>query len=157
MQGKLLAIIALVLMMLEPLQGIQLTSQTVVGNLLFEQSTVYVLALLMLIAAFVMWSFINIKSFIFLLYLHQIPLIFSLLFWISPTTILNLKLPVTRSRTPKNTVKNLKRCQYLWSKLGNGSNSNQRALGFEVNCLFTIIRIRDNKLRRLWIWILLAG
>jgi len=54
MQGKLLAIIALVLMMLEPLQGIQLTSQTVVGNLLFEQSTVYVLALLMLIAAFVM-------------------------------------------------------------------------------------------------------
>lgn len=54
MQGKLLAVIALILMMLEPLQGIQLTSQTVVGNLLFEQSTVYVLALLMLIAAFVM-------------------------------------------------------------------------------------------------------
>lgn len=35
MQGKLFAIIALVLMMLEPLQGIQLTSTTVVGNLLF--------------------------------------------------------------------------------------------------------------------------
>lgn len=54
MQRKLLAVIALILMMLEPLQGIQLTSQTVVGNLLFEQSTVYVLALLMLIAALVM-------------------------------------------------------------------------------------------------------
>jgi hypothetical protein len=54
MQGKLLAVIALVLMMLEPLQGIQLTTQTVVGNILFEQSTVYVLALLMLIAAMLM-------------------------------------------------------------------------------------------------------
>ena len=53
MEGKLLAVIALVLMMIEPLQGIQLTTQTVVGNLLFEQSTVYVLALLMLIAALV--------------------------------------------------------------------------------------------------------
>lgn len=53
MEGKLLAVIALVLMMIEPLQGIQLTTQTVVGNLLFEQSTVYVMALLMLIAALV--------------------------------------------------------------------------------------------------------
>lgn len=54
MQGKLLAVIALIFMMLEPMQTIQLTSQTVVGNLLFEQSTLYALALLMLIAAFVM-------------------------------------------------------------------------------------------------------
>jgi hypothetical protein len=54
MEGKLFAVIALVLMMIEPLQGIQLTTQSVVGNLLFEQSTVYVLALIMLIAAFVL-------------------------------------------------------------------------------------------------------
>ena len=37
MEGKLFAVIALVLMMIEPLQGIQLTTQSVVGNLLFEQ------------------------------------------------------------------------------------------------------------------------
>ena len=54
MEGKLFAVIALVLMMIEPLQGIQLTTQSVAGNLLFEQSTVYVLALIMLIAAFVL-------------------------------------------------------------------------------------------------------
>lgn len=69
MEGKLLAVIALVLMMIEPLQGIQLTTQTVVGNLLFEQSTVYVLALLMLIAALVIWSFDTHKSSLFLNFL----------------------------------------------------------------------------------------
>jgi hypothetical protein len=47
-------VIALILMMLEPLQGIQLTTQTVVGNLLYEQTTVYALAILMLIAALFM-------------------------------------------------------------------------------------------------------
>lgn len=51
MQGQLFAVIALVLMMLEPLQAIQLTSNTVVGNLLFEQSAVYAVALIMLVIA----------------------------------------------------------------------------------------------------------
>lgn len=55
MQGKLFALIALVLMMIEPsTQGIQLTTRTVVGNVLFEQYTAYALALLMLIVALVM-------------------------------------------------------------------------------------------------------
>lgn len=54
MEGKLLAVIALILMMLEPLQAIQLTTQTVVGNILYEQSTVYVMAILMIIAAMLM-------------------------------------------------------------------------------------------------------
>lgn len=36
MQTKLLAIIALILMMIDPtIQGIQLTTRTVVGNILF--------------------------------------------------------------------------------------------------------------------------
>lgn len=51
MEGKLLAIIALILMMLQPLEAIQLTTSTVVGNILFEQSTAYALALIMLIVA----------------------------------------------------------------------------------------------------------
>ena len=51
MQKQLLTIIALVLMMAEPLQAIQLTTTTVVGNILFEQSAMYVLALLMLVIA----------------------------------------------------------------------------------------------------------
>lgn len=55
MQGKLFAVIALVMMMIESShQAIQLTTTSVVGNILFEQSTVYVLALLMLVAALVM-------------------------------------------------------------------------------------------------------
>lgn len=55
MQGQLFAVIALVLMMLEPLQAIQLTSNTVVGNLLFEQSAVYAVALIMLVIALMIW------------------------------------------------------------------------------------------------------
>lgn len=52
MQAKLLAVIALVLMMIDPtMQGIQLTTRTVVGNVLFEQSAVYALALIMLVVA----------------------------------------------------------------------------------------------------------
>lgn len=51
MQGKLFAIIALVLMMIEPLQSIQLTTSSVAGNVLFEYTSVYALALLMLIVA----------------------------------------------------------------------------------------------------------
>lgn len=54
MQGKLFAIIALVLMMIEPLQGIQLTTSSVVGNVLGEQSIVCILAFIMLIVALVM-------------------------------------------------------------------------------------------------------
>jgi len=54
MQGKLFAIIALVLMMIEPLQGIQLTTSSVVGNVLAEQSIVCILAFIMLIVALVM-------------------------------------------------------------------------------------------------------
>jgi hypothetical protein len=49
MQGQVFAIIALILMMVEPLQAIQLTTTTVVGNLLFEQSAMYVVALLVLV------------------------------------------------------------------------------------------------------------
>lgn len=60
MEGKLLAIIALILMMLQPLEAIQLTTSTVVGNILFEQSTAYALALIMLIVAMLVWSFIPI-------------------------------------------------------------------------------------------------
>lgn len=52
MQTKLLAIIALILMMIDPtIQGIQLTTRTVVGNVLFEQTTIYALAMIMLIIA----------------------------------------------------------------------------------------------------------
>ncbi len=55
MQGKLFALVALALLALQTSsQGLQLTTTTVVGNILFEQSTVYVLALLMLVAAMVM-------------------------------------------------------------------------------------------------------
>lgn len=55
MQGKLLALIAMILMMIEPsTQGVQLTTRTVVGNVLFEQYTVYALAILMLIVALAM-------------------------------------------------------------------------------------------------------
>jgi hypothetical protein len=55
MQGKFLAFIVMVLMMFaQNTEAIQLTTKTVVGNLLFEQTTAYALALLMLIVALVM-------------------------------------------------------------------------------------------------------
>lgn len=55
MQGQVFAIIALILMMVEPLQAIQLTTTTVVGNLLFEQSAMYVVALLVLVMSLMIW------------------------------------------------------------------------------------------------------
>lgn len=52
MQGKLLAIVALVMMMIQNSnQALELTTSTVVGNVLFEQSTMYVMAVLMLVLA----------------------------------------------------------------------------------------------------------
>lgn len=55
MQAKFLAFIAMILMMLaQNTETVQLTSQTVVGNILFEQTAVYALALLMVIVALVM-------------------------------------------------------------------------------------------------------
>lgn len=55
MQEKLLAILAIIIMMIQPsYEEISFTTRTVVGNLLFEQSTVYALALFMLIIALVM-------------------------------------------------------------------------------------------------------
>lgn len=51
MQAKLFAILSFIIIMLvQPLQAVQLSSSTVVGNILYEQTTVYILALLMLIA-----------------------------------------------------------------------------------------------------------
>jgi hypothetical protein len=55
MQRQLFAIIALIFMMMtETLQADIARSKTVVGNILFEQSTVYIMAILMLIIAVVM-------------------------------------------------------------------------------------------------------
>lgn len=55
MDGKLLAIFALVLMIIEnSTQAIELTTSTVVGNLLFEQTAAYALALMMLVVAVAM-------------------------------------------------------------------------------------------------------
>lgn len=55
MDGKLLAIIALVLMMIQnSTQAIELTTSTVVGNILFEQTAAYALAVIMLVVALVM-------------------------------------------------------------------------------------------------------
>lgn len=105
MEGKLLAVIALVLMMIEPLQGIQLTTQTVVGNLLFEQSTVYVLALLMLIAALVIWSFDTHKSSLFLNFLF-IPLniLLALRGQVSPVQHLPIKIQMGSSYINQQTT-----------------------------------------------------
>lgn len=52
MQGKLLAIVALVLMMIqESTQALELTTTTVVGNVLFESATPMLLAIMMLVMA----------------------------------------------------------------------------------------------------------
>ncbi len=55
MQEKLLAILAIIMMMIQPsYEDLSFTTKTVVGNLLFEQGTVYALALLMLIITLVL-------------------------------------------------------------------------------------------------------
>ena len=52
MQGRLLAIIALILMMIQPtVEKITLTSDTVVGNILFENAALVPLAIIMLVIA----------------------------------------------------------------------------------------------------------
>ena len=53
MQARLFAFIALVIMMLQQTQAVDvsLTSKTVVGNVLHENLATYALALIMLIAA----------------------------------------------------------------------------------------------------------
>jgi len=52
MQAKILAIVALVLMMIQSsTQAIELTTSTVVGNLLYEQATPVLLAIIMLVMA----------------------------------------------------------------------------------------------------------
>jgi hypothetical protein len=50
MSGKLLSFVAMLLMMLlQQTEAIQLTTQSVVGNILFEQSTLFCLSLLMIL------------------------------------------------------------------------------------------------------------
>ena len=52
MQGRLLAVIALILMMIQPtVEKITLTSDTVVGNILFENAALVPLAIIMLVIA----------------------------------------------------------------------------------------------------------
>jgi uncharacterized membrane protein YgdD (TMEM256/DUF423 family) len=51
-QGSLLAVA--LLMMAQNAQALQLTSNSVVGNVLFEQGSLYVLALLILLASLVL-------------------------------------------------------------------------------------------------------
>ncbi len=52
MQTRLLAILAIILMMIQPsIQGVSLGSETVVGNILFENAAMIPLAIIMLIVA----------------------------------------------------------------------------------------------------------
>ena len=52
MQARLLAVIALIMMMIQPtVENVSLTSQTVVGNILFENAAVLPLAIIMLVIA----------------------------------------------------------------------------------------------------------
>ena len=52
MQGRLLAIVALLLMMIQPtVEKITLTSDTVVGNILFENVALVPLAIIMFVIA----------------------------------------------------------------------------------------------------------
>jgi hypothetical protein len=52
MQGKIFAIIAVLLMMIQPtMEKITLTSDTVVGNILYENMALYPVVLIMLIVA----------------------------------------------------------------------------------------------------------
>lgn len=117
MQGKLFALIALVLMMIEPsTQGIQLTTRTVVGNVLFEQYTVYALALLMLIVALVMWSFI--KHLILKLTLFLKPILFDPLLPF-PCTLLQAVNEYSKNKIRYHKQLFLFECRYLLNKLIN--------------------------------------
>ena len=57
MQSRMLALLALVLMMLHQTTSadVSLTSQTVVGNILHENLAAYAIALMMLIVACMIW------------------------------------------------------------------------------------------------------
>ena len=52
MQARLLAVLALILMMIQPtVENVSFTTQTVVGNILFENVALVPLAIIMLIIA----------------------------------------------------------------------------------------------------------
>ena len=52
METRLIAILALILMMIQPtLEGVTLGSETVVGNILFENAAMIPLVIIMLIVA----------------------------------------------------------------------------------------------------------